>query len=116
MLNRPKACANCGYELVGMGSRGSCPECGTYWNALTGENIEAGGAERRRRVGKAVDRIRTVVLVVAAGVMLVCGGLLSWAAHAAGGNVLRPVVIAGIIAGLLVLAAVTSFVYEDDAG
>lgn len=112
---RQKVCEQCGYELVTRALQGTCPECGAYWDAMTGRGLQGDRAARRQRRDRLINRLRTIALGVAALLMLSCGGFFSWLAYASGRNPWRPIAVVGVLAAVLVLAAVTSYVYEDES-
>lgn len=105
-----RTCIKCGYDLGGLrGTQGTCPECGQYWNLTTGEGLADRASTRRQHAERRAARGRTVLLAVLAVCVLMCGGLGSMIAQ----HPLRPVVMGAIFAGLIALAAVTSYFYED---
>lgn len=108
---RARACSQCGYDLTGLpGLQGACPECGQFWDVMTGRGLGDLSDKGRRRSYSLLNRVRTVLVVLFTLCVLACGGLATLVAS----NPWRPVALAGIIAVVGVLAAVTSYVYEDD--
>ncbi len=108
LMERP--CSECGYDLSGLGVRGKCPECGQVFNLLSGEGIGGTGRGKADRSLDLAARLRTITFGVATASVLVCGGAGSYFAT----NPYRPIAIAGVFAGLLAMATVTSYLYEND--
>ena len=102
------ACDDCGYDLTGLADQGNCPECGAYFNLRAGTGLRSGQAARMQRTDRLLARARTIGLLLAAAATIGCGGLAILIAQ----NPNQPLTIAGIVAGMLLLAAVTSFLYE----
>ena len=102
-------CDHCGYDLAGLNTQGHCPECGTYFNTITHENIRrpASAADQSRRAEAIVARLRTILCAALAALFT---GISSVAflvfAHD------RLAGIAAVFACFCVLAAITSYVYE----
>lgn len=102
-------CLKCNYNLTGLSDVGKCPECGSPYStrALLGVKVPEPGYAKGERLAR---RIRTILFAVLAFCFLMCGGLASLV-------VTRPDrawAIAGVFAIVLVLASVTSYVYEKD--
>jgi hypothetical protein len=89
---------------------GRCPECGTFFDRVTGENVIR-PLTPDQRSDMILRRVRTLALLIAAVSVLVCSGLLSWL-HGAP----RPFWVGAFVAGVLLLGALTSYVYEKDDG
>ena len=105
-------CNQCDYELAGLRrSRGTCPECGQYFNLLSGEGVAGRASDRHRRGERFAARLRTVLLGLLAVGLMGCGGLLSLAAS----DPLVPLLSMGLIAAVAGLAAVVSFLSERDS-
>ena len=97
-----EVCGKCGYELVGIAQAGTCPECGRYYNLGTGQGTT------QRRAPWLLRHVRTLAMVAFAAVILVCSGLISLAARNALGLVLTGLLIAGVV----LLGAVVSYMSE----
>jgi len=109
-IEQPDFCVKCGYDLTGLAERGRCPECGRPFDRTTGEGIR--GAEPPKIRGlRMIRRVRTLVLASSAGGVMVVAVVVAWRwpSHAWG-----IVEFGGFIAGMVLLGAVTSFVYEKD--
>jgi hypothetical protein len=98
-------CPGCGYDLTGLPQRGRCPECGEVFDQARLTQPGAERVARYHRGDRLLRRARTLVLTAAAVSMLICGGVLQWAA--AGG-----MWTAFLIGGVLALGAFTSYLYE----
>ncbi len=105
-------CSGCGYELTGLAVRGYCPECGQEYDASSGIGLTSHFSARHARGAFIVARIRTIVLALVAVAIFGLGVLASVMMQ----NAVRPLVIASLIAGVVALAAVASFLYERDEG
>lgn len=87
---------------------GRCPECGAYFDRVTGEGVIK-PLTPRQRGDQFLRRLRTWSLLAGAGFILAGSGLASWiAGH------FRPLVVGGFLAGVVLLAAATSYVYENE--
>ncbi len=111
-------CANCGYELTGLGQVGRCPECGSFYSRRTGEGIRHASADQLW-VEWLLLRLRTVALGLAAVMVMICAGLVEWARQRAGSGAgslwhSRAIWVGAFVAVVLVVAAITSYVYEKD--
>lgn len=103
-----RRCANCGYDLLGLGKRGNCPECGLYFSDETGEGTISERDAARERSDRFAARLRTLLLLGAGAVVLAAGlGLSMIAVHP-----WRPIAISAVFAGIFGLAALTSYCYE----
>lgn len=104
-------CDRCRYDLAGLPDVGQCPECGNPYSirAMLGVVVPEPGYAQGERWAR---RFRTLFLIVLALMMLSCGGLLSMIVPRGD----RAWGVAGVLAGLLLLAALTSYVYEKDKG
>jgi len=97
-----KSCGRCGYDLTGLDLQGTCPECGCYHDAWTGEGIALGAAmDKHRRGDWAVRLFQTLGLLFLAAAILGLGALFSWKA----GN-LRPLGFTGVVALMCLAGAV----------
>lgn len=107
---RTRTCSQCGYDLTGLpGLEGTCPECGQFWDVMTGRGLGDLTAQGRRRSYTLLNRVRTILILAFTLCVMVCGGLASLIAS----NPWRPIALAGFIALVGLLAAVTSYFYED---
>jgi len=64
-------CPNCRYDLTGLPVAGHCPECGRSF-----DKSRLGFSNRINEFEATLARVRSIVLAVLAGCMLMCGGLL----------------------------------------
>ena len=107
-------CRKCGYDLMGLPRIGRCPECGNEFDKRTGQGILTGQAERMQRGDRIMARLRTIFLFVLALVVMGCGGLLSWAAGHFNKHWEKPLAIAAVIAAVLLMGAVLSYLGERE--
>lgn len=112
MTSGPKQlhCAECGYDLMGLPQRGKCPECGAYFDQVRGTGLSSNRSQQMQRHDRLLRRLRTILLAVVAVAFMGCGGLLAMVVD----EPARPIWIASVFALFMLLAAVTSFVYEKD--
>ena len=103
-------CIKCGYDLRGLSQRGSCPECGEYFDRETGQGIRSAASRRQDKVDRMLVRLRTLCLLLGAIMVMVCSGLLGLAF----GVWAKPLAIGGVFAAVFILAAITSYVYEKE--
>ena len=108
-------CEKCGYDLTGISSRGTCPECGSFYDVLTGKGLvgtsrTSQSVERGHRI---MARIRTICLGLATLSILGCGGALWWVNRKLP-DAERPFVIACVIGLVVAMATATSYLYEKD--
>lgn len=103
---QPRYCGHCGYDLTGLPRQGTCPECGHAYDVGTGRGISDGS---RRRIQSA-DRLRTILVASLIPAVILVGGLLALFAS----RPKRVLALAGFLAGLCLLAAITSYLYEGD--
>lgn len=107
--NAELPCRHCSYDLTGLRRKGKCPECGQEYDMITGAGIAAGAAEAHRRGDRLMAKLRTAMLLLGVVMVMSCGGLLSALAYTWGGNWLRPLAIAAVVAGVLLMGAVLSY-------
>lgn len=102
-------CIRCGYELTGLQDVGKCPECGNPYStrAMLGVKVPEPGYAKGERLFR---RVRTIALGILALCVLSCGGLVSLFVPRPD----RAWAIAGVLALVMLLAAVTSYVYEKE--
>ncbi len=101
-------CATCRYDLSGLGVQGKCPECGTYFNRRSGENIHGGASYSRRQ--SEMDRKLTwakAITLTVLGVAAAGGGLA--ATVLAGGRNDRWLYLGLMAGGFLLLWALTAY-------
>ena len=110
-----KICARCGYDLVTTATSGTCPECGAPWDLFTGRGLRKPATEKHRRGDRLVARLRTITIAAAAVMALSCGGVFTALSQAGGQLSWRGLAIGGLVAAVLTLAAISSYVYEDEA-
>ncbi len=96
-----KSCGECGYDLTGLEAQGTCPECGCYHDAWTGEGIHAPMSDKHRRGDWVVRLFQTLGLVFLAALMVGLGVLLSWKS----GNS-RPLILMSVVALMFLVGAV----------
>jgi len=111
MSNDDPICSNCGYELLGLPRQGRCPECGQYYNMLSGEGTK-GTEAAEEKLSFIFRRIRTVVLGLMTLASVGCGSCLSF--YVLQNNNNKPFGISLVIGGLLLLATIASYLYERD--
>jgi len=104
-----RVCVKCGYDLMGSRPRGRCPECGNPYSADSGQGVR-GSEAIEERTGFILRRARTVIIGLCALGSVSCGAGFSFAISQT--QNMRPFVVSLIVAGLLSLAAVTSYLYE----
>lgn len=103
-------CRQCGYDFTGLREQGRCPECGSYYNLANGEGVRDQERDRNQRTTFLVRRVRTILLVVGAVLVMICAGGVSAMARVPA----KPLYIGAFVAAVLLLAAATSYVYERD--
>ena len=105
-------CAECGYDLSGLRRSGECPECGAHFDLISGRGVrtQSRAAEKHHRGERLARRMRTVLLVVAAIMVLLCGGMFVPLAE----HWYYPMATAAVIALVVAMGAVTSYLYEQD--
>ena len=110
-------CAGCGYDLSGLHYKGTCPECGQAFNKVEGEGLSRHGqadrvpaSDKHRRGDRVAARMRTIILAMCVVMVLFCGGFVSLAV----GSWQSPMAVAGLVAVVLVLATVSSFLSEKE--
>lgn len=111
-----RTCSNCGYDLTGIkGLRGVCPECGGFWDVMTGKGLGAARSESRQRTDRIVARIRTASIAAFGLMILACGGFGSFLANQMGNPMYyRPLAIAAAVASVVFLGAMLSYLSERE--
>lgn len=87
-------CLRCGYDLMGSGPYGSCPECGTPYDRRTGQGVVSGHAIAQERGDRLVLWIK-VGVVAGLGVACLAGGMVG---ALRGDEWQRPMIIGGGVA------------------
>lgn len=100
-------CGKCGYDLTGLRALGECPECGEAYDTRTGQGLRR-GAHSPHATDWKLHRLRTVALAAAAVGVLALGGLAALVID----RPMTAVWLSVSIACVVVLAAVTSYLYE----
>ena len=114
---RDAQCASCDYELTGLGQQGRCPECGQFFDMMTGEGLKAGGrsgddeqaSEKHRRGERVVRRLGVVFMLAMGLIVLVCGGVVALFAE----DWRYPMATAGLIAVIFALSGLSWYLGED---
>ncbi|QDU34887.1 hypothetical protein KS4_29630 [Poriferisphaera corsica] len=104
-------CENCDYELLGLPAQGSCPECGHFYNKLTGKGIANSKRNSVQKFDRLMLRARTIALASIAVIIMLIGVILSFNSPTPG----IPLFVSGIIAFVFLLATVLSFLSEKTA-
>ena len=105
-IHETNHCIHCGYDLRGLSFAGQCPECGSRYDKSIGMGIKE-ELTPETRGARLMARIRTIFLAVLAVMVVGCGGLVTWLSGRP-----RAVWLGVLVGAVLVLATVTSFVYE----
>ncbi|MEM8739675.1 MAG: hypothetical protein AAGG38_14525 [Planctomycetota bacterium] len=106
-------CSACGYDLMGLGREGVCPECGNAFDTLTkvGIRVDSARIEAHRRGDRLLYLMKFWSLVAAAGVSVLLG---MWAAQGAV-NPAGPRTVGALFAGVFGFAAFVTF-YSERSG
>lgn len=100
-------CARCGYDLVGIGDIGRCPECGSPFNLNTGEGMRHQGNAEVYSIWLG-RRIRTILLGVMTAFMIMCTGVSAFFSK-------RGPWTGAVFVLIMALATLTSYIYERDS-
>ncbi|MFW6060164.1 MAG: hypothetical protein ACODAQ_08275 [Phycisphaeraceae bacterium] len=104
-------CTACGYDLSGLGWQGECPECGQHFDRTTGQGVRSARlTDRYERGDRLARRLRTILLAALAATLLACGGASALFTD----QWMYPFGTLAVIAAVVALGAVTSFLYEKD--
>lgn len=108
MAEFQKICANCGYDLIAQPPMGKCPECGQVFNTRTGVGLkDTSPVTSGERI---VRRFKTIFFAALGVLILGCSGC----SLAFGSK--RGFFTWLVIAVVVFLGALTSYVYERDDG
>jgi len=107
-MARDPICGRCRYDLSGLSSAGTCPECGQAYDMATGRGLVAAFSSRQAALDQKIARLRTIGLIACGVLVMGCGGVAAIFHH----QPLRPVMVAGIVASIFAMAAFTSYRYE----
>ena len=103
-------CGQCGYELTGLPDESQCPECGNRFNKLTGSGLR-GDPHPDKRSSVILRHLRTIAMVIAAGFIITCTGVMTMLP----GTDTRRVLYSGLfITFVVLLGALTSYPYEKN--
>ena len=110
-------CEDCGYDLSGLGMRGHCPECGRYFDTLTGEGLSTASgsgpseqaSERYRRGERLVRRLGMWFMILMALGVLSCGGIFALFVD----DWRYPMATAGIVALIFGLSGLSWYLGDD---
>lgn len=76
---KPIHCSQCHYDLAGLPGAGNCPECGQRYWVTRGQGIKVTESAELRG-SRLVKKIRTILLLVAALVLILIGAILQYGA------------------------------------
>ncbi len=103
-------CEQCNYELAGLPPQGQCPECGHPYDTKARKGVRD-SAHAQRRVDRIMRLVGSSVYFMLAVCVMICAGLLSFVARTPN----KPLIVGGIIAGILVLGGVVSLLRDKDS-
>jgi uncharacterized membrane protein YvbJ len=106
-MNDTLYCGKCGYELTGLANQDSCPECGHRFNMNSGAGLSS-SPNISRKSSLFLRHMRTIFLVCSAVCIIICTGLLSMVVP----NKEKLIYSSLFITGVVVLGAITSYIYE----
>ena len=98
-----KSCGRCGYDLTGLEYQGRCPECGSYFDAWSGEGMSSGLSDTYRRGERVARLFKILGLVFLAVVILGIGALYSWKS-----NSYPPLIFTGVVSVIVLASAVVT--------
>ena len=98
----------------------TCTECGAYYNLRTGDGTSSFSV-KQLKVTRIVRRLRMISLLAAAVLVVVCVGVIEWYKRISGIGTTPPSLwdsrvlrVGGFAAVVLLVAALTSYLYERD--
>ncbi len=106
--NDAPKCSKCGYEFTGLPVVGRCPECGQPYNLATKRGVVR-PPDVQIRADRLLRRIRTIFLALLAAMALLCGGVMQKFVPTG-----RAFGVMSLVAAVMALLALTSYVYEKD--
>ena len=98
-----KSCERCGYDLTGLAYEGRCPECGSYFDAWSGEGVADGARDKLRRNDWVIRLFQMLGLLFLAVLILAIGALYSWKS-----NSYTPIIFTGVVSSLFPVSAVVT--------
>lgn len=107
-------CSKCGYDLLGLPPKGECPECGQRYNVAIREGTTDPKYASRDKFDWFMRRARTLILIVLALFVMMCGGALQWFISAGRAYWGRASGVAMVVAVVILLAALASYLTEKD--
>ncbi|MEX0744257.1 MAG: hypothetical protein WD118_01535 [Phycisphaeraceae bacterium] len=102
-------CSHCGYELTGLETQGRCPECGRYFDHTTREGVSQPPTRLDRSRLWLDKHLRTTVIGVVGGIMLVVFATLLVLAST---PTARTMPLLGVLAAAWLLIVLASYFEE----
>ena len=87
---------------------GRCPECGQPYNLATRRGVDR-PTDEHARTDRLLRRIRTIFLGLLAAMALLCGGVMQRLMPSG-----RAMSVMCLVAAIMAMLAVTSYLYEKD--